>query len=70
MDISLELHCDQCGSANLSLPAGGEDSGAITCNDCGEDLGTFGGLRQELARQALTQSAEALRSKLDTLPPI
>lgn len=67
MDVSVELHCDRCGSANLSLPAGGEEDGAIACNDCGAGLGTFGDLRRELVARALEQSAEILRRDLDRL---
>jgi hypothetical protein len=67
MDVSVELHCDRCGSANLSLPADGEDEGAIACNDCGAGLGTFADLRRELVARALNRSAEVLRRDLDKL---
>ena len=68
MDVSVDLHCDKCGSANLSLPARGEDEGAIACNDCGEAHGTLGELREELLDCALQRSSEALRGGLDRLP--
>ena len=67
MDVSVELHCDMCGSANLSLPAAGDETGEIACNDCGERHGTLAGLREELLACALRHSAEALRSDLDRL---
>ena len=67
MDVSVELHCDRCGSANLSLPAHGDEAGAIACNDCGESHGTLAELREELLACALRQSAETLRSDLDRL---
>jgi len=66
MDISLEIHCDRCGSANLSFGDGG-DGTAIRCNDCGLDHGTVGALKRELVEHLLAQSAEALRKNLDQL---
>jgi DNA-binding transcriptional LysR family regulator len=61
MDVTVELHCDQCGSANLTLPAPADESSAIACNDCRAEHGTLAELRQELLDCALAQSAEALR---------
>ena len=60
MDISLELHCEHCGSANYSLPDAAAD-GQIGCNDCGGDLGTLAELRAELMACVEAQSAEVLR---------
>lgn len=67
MDVSVELHCDKCGSANLSLPERDEDGAAIGCNDCGETHGTLAALRDELFACALEQSAERLREGLERL---
>lgn len=64
MDISVELHCDRCGSANLSLPPPQDDAGLIRCNDCGQTLGTLADLRAGLIACAFAQSAETLRSNL------
>jgi hypothetical protein len=67
MDITLELHCDKCGSANLSLPPR-EDAGAsIACNDCGEPHGTLAELKDELFSCALEQSSETLREGLERI---
>jgi hypothetical protein len=67
MDISLEIHCDLCGSANYSLPDGGDDeAAALRCNDCGSDIGTLAELRAQAIALAKGQSAEALRRGLDT----
>ena len=66
MDISLEIHCDRCGSANLAF-GDGADSAVIRCNDCGLDHGTVGALKGELVEQLLAQSAEALRQNLGPL---
>jgi hypothetical protein len=60
MDISLELHCEHCGSANYSLPDS-EADGQIGCNDCGRDLGTVAELRADLIACVEAQSARALR---------
>jgi len=61
MDVTVELHCDRCGSANLSLPPDEEAAAAIRCNDCGESHGTLSDLAQELMACARSHSAEALR---------
>jgi len=67
MDVVVELHCDKCGSANLSLPPGGDEAAAIACNDCGERHGTIAELREELLACALARSAERLRGDLDRI---
>ena len=68
MDVTVELHCDKCGSANLSLPRREEEGGTIRCNDCGEGHGSLPELKEELFACALQHSAEALREGLDRLP--
>lgn len=68
MDVSVELHCDRCGSAHLTFPAEGEDDGAIGCNDCGAPLGTMAALKAELEACARAHSAEQLRRDLDKIP--
>ena len=67
MDISVELHCDKCGSANLSLPVGEDEGASIACNDCGETHGTLTELREALFACARERSAEALRDGLERL---
>jgi hypothetical protein len=68
MDVTVEINCEACGSANYSL-AGGEadEAAAISCNDCGADQGSLGELKAAMAQRVIDQSAEALRSKLETL---
>lgn len=63
MDISLEIHCDQCGSANYSLAAGAD--ARLACNDCGADIGSLGELAADVETLARGQSAEALREGLE-----
>ena len=63
MDISLEIHCEQCGSANLGFGGAGDDD-VIHCNDCGADQGSVASLKADLIEQLLAQSAEALRRNL------
>ncbi len=70
MDVSVEIHCDRCGSANFSLPDGAAEEGLLLCNDCGETLGTFAQLKAELASCAVEHSSEALRSGLERLPTL
>lgn len=67
MDVSVEINCEICGSANYSLPAGEADSGAVRCNDCGADQGSLGELKAVLAQCALDNSAEVQRGRLETL---
>ena len=69
MDVSVEIHCEVCGSANYSLPETSEpaDSDPIRCNDCGAHQGTIGELKSALLQQVLDHSAEALRRDLDRL---
>jgi hypothetical protein len=65
MDVSVEVHCDVCGSANYSLPAGAADEAPVACNDCGRLFGTVADLKAEMLEQALAHSAEALRRDLE-----
>jgi hypothetical protein len=68
MDIDVELHCDRCGSANLTLPEAGDDGAQALCNDCSAEQGTLAELREELIACAMGKSAQALRSDLDKIP--
>jgi len=67
MDVSVEIHCATCGSANYGLPGGGADDAVVQCNDCGGRLGSVAELKAEMFEQALGHSAEALRRDLDRL---
>jgi hypothetical protein len=67
MDVSVEINCENCGSANYSLPAGEADAGAVLCNDCGADQGSLGELKATLAERVLDHSAEAQRRRLEIL---
>ncbi|HYI49697.1 MAG TPA: hypothetical protein VEX35_14655 [Allosphingosinicella sp.] len=67
MDVTVEINCEACGSANYSLPAGATEEAAILCNDCGADQGSLAELKAAMAQRVLDQSAEALRGKLATL---
>jgi hypothetical protein len=68
MDVSVEINCEACGSANYSLPDGAAEDAPILCNDCGADQGSVAELKAALIGQALARSAESLRRGLDTLP--
>ena len=65
MDVTVEIHCGTCGSANYSLPGGMADEAVLVCNDCSARLGSIAELKQELIAQAFGRSAEALRRQLD-----
>ena len=67
MDVSVEINCELCGSANYSLPAGEADAGAVLCNDCGANQGSLGELKAALAERVLDHSAEAQRRRLAAL---
>lgn len=64
MDVSVEIHCAACGSANYSLPDGEADEAPVDCNDCGRRLGSIAELKTEMLAQALAHSAEVLRRDL------
>jgi uncharacterized Zn finger protein len=67
MDVSVEIYCEACGSANYSLGEGGADEARIHCNDCGTDQGSAAELKAALDAYVLAHSAEALRRGLDKL---
>ena len=67
MDVSVEVHCDRCGSGNYSLPDGAGGDAPLRCNDCGADLGSMADLVAELQRQVADHSAEVLRREMDKL---
>ena len=67
MDVSVEIHCEACGSANYSLPDGDGEDAPIRCNDCGTDQGSVAELKAVLIARLLDQSAESLRGNLDKL---
>lgn len=76
MDVSAEIHCGKCGSANYSLRSDAESSAAIVCNDCGHAMGDIESLVDEVLAQIRSHSAEALRRDLgrideapETSPP-
>jgi hypothetical protein len=67
MDVTVEIHCEACGSANYSLPDGAAEDSSILCNDCGADQGSVAALKAAMVAQALDHSAESLRRALDRL---
>ena len=67
MDVSVEINCEVCGSANYSLPAGDADGGAVRCNDCGAEQGSLGELKAALLERVLVHSAETQRRRLEAL---
>ena len=67
MDVSVEIHCEACGSANYSLPGGSGEDAPIRCNDCGADQGSVAELQAALIAQAFDHSAESLRREADKL---
>jgi hypothetical protein len=67
VDVSVEINCEICGSANYRLPAGAADDGAVLCNDCGADQGSLGALKAALLDCVVAQSGEALRAKAEAL---
>ena len=65
--MSVEINCENCGSANYSLPAGDADTGILLCNDCGAEQGSLGALKAALLDCIVEHSAEALRRKAEAL---
>ena len=70
MDVSIEVHCATCGSANYSLPSGLKPESPISCNDCGRVMGTMAALHDEILDQVAAHSAEALRRDLDRIEEV
>lgn len=64
MDVSVEIHCAACGSANYSMPDDPADAAPVSCNDCGRRLGSLAELQAEMLAQAQARSAAALRAEL------
>ena len=67
MDVSVEINCELCGSANYSLPGGETDAGQVLCNDCGADQGSLGALKETLLEAVVAHSAEVQRRRLEML---
>ena len=67
MDVSVEVHCAGCGSANYALPDGAADEAPVCCNDCGRRLGTVGVVKAEMMAQAVAHSAEAVRAEMQRI---
>ena len=61
MDVTVEIHCGACGSANYSLAGDAAAASDLHCNDCGRKMGSLAELQAEMLDQVLTHSAEALR---------
>ena len=68
MDVTVEIHCAACGSANYSLPEGMADGAPVRCNDCGRTLARAQELQAEMVGQALARSAEVQRRDLRSVP--
>lgn len=69
MDVSVEIHCAACGSANYSVPDGAADAAPVRCNDCGRDLGSVAELKSEIMDQVMAHSAEGRRAEVERLRP-
>lgn len=67
MDVSVEINCELCGSANYSLPAGEAAAGTLVCNDCGAAQGSLAELQAALMESVVARSAEALRREAEAL---
>ncbi len=66
LEVTIEIHCAACGSANFSMPDSADES-ELSCNDCGAHLGNVARLKAELLTQALAHGAEARRRALAQL---
>ncbi len=65
MDVTVEMHCSQCGSANYSLTGGTKPEALIHCNDCGREMGSVGALHDELLDRIVANEAAVLRRDVD-----
>lgn len=67
MDVSVEINCELCGSANYSLARDATDETELACNDCGAVQGSLGALKAALLDCVREHSAEAQRARLATI---
>ena len=57
--LKIELSCSQCGGNRFSLAEAAEDDSGISCEDCGETLGTLGELKRRVASRVLQKPSPA-----------
>lgn len=62
--VQVAVRCDKCGSDNVSIPETEGSSDAITCNDCGADLGTRAALDEQVAKEIGQQLEDKFEAML------
>ena len=50
------INCPKCGSNRFAYPPSLTDTSVITCDDCGEAVGTFADLREYVTREITDRS--------------
>ena len=57
--MKIELSCSRCGGNRFTLAEASEDESDISCQDCGEPLGTLGELKRTIAARVLQRRVAA-----------
>jgi len=57
--MKIEIKCARCGSNNFELADALTDNSAVSCADCGHDIGTMGELKAKLAELVVRRSRVA-----------
>jgi uncharacterized Zn finger protein len=64
---SIDMNCGSCGSKELAVEEGLDDSRKVHCTDCGAFIGTIAGLKAAAiatAKSAMPEIADAIRKAL------
>jgi hypothetical protein len=69
VNVTVEIHCDKCGSEDITIPKPDRRLDSIVCNTCGADNGTLAALEQsveqDMAKQLGDEFAAILANAFD-----
>jgi hypothetical protein len=54
--VRIDLACDVCRGNRFAFPDGGDEDAIVTCDDCGNAVGTLRSLREQIERAILFQT--------------
>jgi DNA-directed RNA polymerase subunit RPC12/RpoP len=55
--MRIDLCCAACGGNRFSLDKDVHDTSAVTCKDCGHEIGTMADLKKMVAAEVLERSS-------------
>jgi len=56
--MCIDLSCAVCGKNRFSLTEANSDSSAVSCVDCGHEIGTLGDLKQKIAEEVMRRAGK------------